>query len=171
MPLVKLERSPARLTPTTEPHASAVTNTQNTFQSNTTIKNPYSTPRPPGNPSRSKILAPKLYFLRPSSDPPFLGCTQSPRATTTFGIPIPLLLRMYRDSHYQSIHMLRAHHALYLDWNHDVFVAPDQPVSNAPRPDPSSLPINPFWDYFHDDDDWDRFHPLQVCLLYTSRCV
>ncbi|CUS23790.1 LAQU0S11e04368g1_1 [Lachancea quebecensis] len=69
---------------------------------------------------------------------------------------------MYRDSHFQSHHMLRSHHVLYLDWNNDVFTAPDQPVSNAPRAGSSALPINPFWDYFHDDDDWDRFHPLQV---------
>ncbi|SCU81873.1 LANO_0B04434g1_1 [Lachancea nothofagi CBS 11611] len=69
---------------------------------------------------------------------------------------------MYRDSYFQGHHMHEMHHALYLDWNHDIFMSPDHTATNGLRTENASLPINPFWDYFHDDDDWDRFHPLQV---------
>ncbi|SCW01247.1 LAFE_0D08372g1_1 [Lachancea fermentati] len=68
---------------------------------------------------------------------------------------------MYTDAHFQHHHFARAHYALYLDWNHDRFPAPDQPAAQPARPD-SALRINPFWDYFQDDDDWDLFHSLQV---------
>lgn len=87
----------------------------------------------------------------------------------------------YSDSHFQSHHLNHSKDVTYFGWNRDEFPPPDEQASNASangtackntdgNGDMGGVAqssthlgrINAYWDYFHDEEDWDMFAGLQV---------
>ncbi|GCE99761.1 hypothetical protein ZYGM_003643 [Zygosaccharomyces mellis] len=92
----------------------------------------------------------------------------------------------YRDSYFQYHHLLESHQVLYNEWNQDEFPPPDEQEVNhnyssnindeengSSRPEETgeSAPKtgkvsgnsnNIYWDYFHDEEDWNLFKNVQL---------
>lgn len=96
----------------------------------------------------------------------------------------------YRDSYFQYHHLLDSHQVLYSEWNEDELPPPDeQGIGNNhlknnqgngsngghgtdPKNDSgdggskgyngAKSSINTYWDYFHDEDDWNLFKNVQL---------
>lgn len=96
----------------------------------------------------------------------------------------------YRDSYFQHHHLLDSHQVLYNEWNEDELPPPDeQGIGNnhlknkqgqngknahgadgrmdageaAPKAyNGTKSNINTYWDYFHDEDDWNLFKNVQL---------
>lgn len=92
----------------------------------------------------------------------------------------------YRDSYFQYHHLLESHQVLYNEWNQDEFPPPDEQEVNhnyssnindeesgSGRPEETgeSAPKtgkasgnsnNIYWDYFHDEEDWNLFKNVQL---------
>lgn len=91
----------------------------------------------------------------------------------------------YRDSYFQYHHLLESHQVLYNEWNQDEFPPPDEQdvnhnYSNAHDEGNGSNrgggtadsttktgksngnSTNAYWDYFHDEEDWNLFKNVQL---------
>lgn len=92
----------------------------------------------------------------------------------------------YRDSYFQYHHLLESHQVLYNEWNQDEFPPPDEQKvghtynggahdegNGSNRHDESGDPTiktgkasnsntNVYWDYFHDEEDWNLFKNVQL---------
>ncbi|QLG74916.1 hypothetical protein HG535_0H02430 [Zygotorulaspora mrakii] len=94
----------------------------------------------------------------------------------------------YRDSYFQYHHLADSHQVLYSEWNQDEFPPPDeQEVDNHANKSATSggnnggstsneygdnansksfgntnNRINVYWDYFHDEEDWNLFRNVQL---------
>lgn len=95
----------------------------------------------------------------------------------------------YRDSYFQYQHLVDSHQALYNEWNQDEFPPPDEQeigshhinnnnkssattngVNRSEETGETSTKsynttkgnINTYWDYFHDEEDWNLFRNVQL---------
>lgn len=95
----------------------------------------------------------------------------------------------YRDSYFQYHHLVDSHQVLYNEWNQDEFPPPDeQEVGNHASNNgtsggkdggagntndfgdnaqskgysTSNNGINVYWDYFHDEEDWNLFRNVHL---------
>lgn len=92
----------------------------------------------------------------------------------------------YRDSYFQYHHLLESHQVLYNEWNEDEFPPPDERKvgrnynnsntqdeatwngRNEEGGEPSKASkgsngnTNVYWDYFHDEEDWNLFKNVQL---------
>ncbi|QLQ78390.1 hypothetical protein HG537_0A06370 [Torulaspora globosa] len=95
----------------------------------------------------------------------------------------------YRDSYFQYYHLVDSHQVLYNEWNEDELPPPDEQgvgnnhlnkqgsSSNGGNGTDQKLDanergskcyngakstINTYWDYFHDEEDWNLFKNVQL---------
>lgn len=95
----------------------------------------------------------------------------------------------YRDSSFQYHHLVDSHQALYNEWNQDEFPPPDEQeigshhINNNNKSSANTNgvnhneetvetstksynatkgTINTYWDYFHDEEDWNLFRNVQL---------
>lgn len=95
----------------------------------------------------------------------------------------------YRDSYFQYHHLVDSHQILYNEWNHDELPPPDEheignnhgnnkqvgsSTNNATNGNNDASAdgsksygglrssVNAYWDYFHDEEDWNLFKSVQL---------
>ncbi|QLL30827.1 hypothetical protein HG536_0A06420 [Torulaspora globosa] len=96
----------------------------------------------------------------------------------------------YRDSYFQYHHLVDSHQVLYSEWNEDELPPPDEQGignnhlvnkqgsrsngangadqkldasdGNSKSYNGAKSTINTYWDYFHDEDDWNLFKNVQL---------